>query len=266
LVAHELIDCGGELDLDVVVRSWKDFVLVQDDLGLKGGESEKGAAANLRRGILPPFSGSDNCYNDSDGAAMRAAPIGIACAGDPQRAAELASIEACISHCRDGIWGAQAVAAGVAAAMASASVDEIVTTARSFVPGDSWLGRWFDRAMCIVNDSGGDLHAAWIRLHDELWTQYRASSAEAISEAFALFRLSGGNFVEGVINAANFGRDADTLAAIVGALSGAMQGAGAIPPEWIEIARRPAGRCLRFTASLDIADVARDLTKLVRRK
>ncbi len=162
MVAHELIACGGELDLDVVVRSWKDFVLVQDDLGLKGGESEKGAAANLRRGILPPFSGSDNSYNDSDGAAMRAAPIGIACAGDPQRAAELAGIEACISHCRDGIWGAQAVAAGVAAAMASASVDEIVATARSFIPGDSWLGRWFDRAMCIVNDSGGDLHAAWI--------------------------------------------------------------------------------------------------------
>ncbi len=65
---------------------------------------------------------------------------------------------------------------------------------------------------------------------------------------------------------ANFGRDADTLAAIVGALSGAMQGAGAIPPQWIEIARRPSGRCLRFTASLDIADVARDLAKLVRRK
>jgi ADP-ribosylglycohydrolase len=266
LVAHELITCRGELNLEVVVRAWKEFVLVQDELGPKGGESEKGAAANLRRGLLPPFSGSDNSYSDSDGAAMRAAPIGIACAGNPQRAAELAGIDACISHYRDGIWGAQAVAAGVAAAMAGASVDEIVGTARSFIPDDSWLGRWFDRAMCIVDHSGGDLKAAWIPLHDELWTQYRASNAEAISEAFALFRLSGDNFAEGVINAANFGRDADTLAALVGALSGAMHGAQAIPAEWIEIARRPAGRCLRFTAGLDIADVARDLAKLVKRK
>ena len=266
LVAHELIACGGELDLEVVVRSWKELVLLQDDLGLKGGESEKGAAANLRRGILPPFSGSDNSYNDSDGAAMRVAPIGIVCAGDPQRAVELAGIEASVSHYRDGIWGAQAVAAGVAVAMAGASVDEIVRTARSFIPDDSWLGRWFDRAMCIVEDNRSDLHKAWIPLHDELWTQYRASSAEALSEAFGLFRLSGGDFVEGVINAANFGRDADTLAAIVGALSGAMHGAGVIPPEWIEIARRPAGRCLRFTANLDIADVAGDLAKLVKRK
>jgi ADP-ribosylglycohydrolase len=157
LVAHELITCGGELNLDVVVRSWKDFVLIQDDLGPKGGESEKGAAANLRRGILPPLSGSDNSYNDSDGAAMRAAPIGIACAGNPQRAAKLAGIEACISHFGDGIWGAQAIAAGVAAAMANASVEEIITTARSFIPDNSWLGRWFDRAMWIVDASGGDL-------------------------------------------------------------------------------------------------------------
>jgi len=119
--------------------------------------------------------------------------------------------------------------------------------------------------MCIVEDNRGDLLKAWLPLHDELWTQYRASSAEALSEAFALFRLSGGDFVEGVINAANFGRDADTLAAIVGALSGAMGGTAVIPPEWIEIVRRPAGRCLRFAASLDIADVAGDLAKLVKR-
>jgi ADP-ribosylglycohydrolase len=265
LVAHGLIACEGELDVEIVVRSWKELVLQQDDLGLKGGESEKGAAANLRRGILPPFSGSDNSYNDSDGAAMRITPIGIVCAGDPERAAKLAGIEASISHYRDGIWGAQAVAAGVAVAMAGATVDEIVSVARRFIPDDSWLGRWFDRSMCIVEDSGGDLRRAWVPLHDELWTQYRASNAEAISEAFALFRLSAGNFVEGVINAANFGRDADTLAAIVGALCGAMHGAGAIPADWIEITRRPSGRCLSFTASLDIADVARDLARLVRK-
>jgi hypothetical protein len=149
--------------------------------------------------------------------------------------------------------------------MAGAPVDEIVTTARSQIPDDSWLGRWFDRAMGVVEESCGDLRRAWVPLHDELFTQYRASSAEALSEAFALFRLTGGDFVEGVIQAANFGRDSDTLAALVGALSGAMHGACAIPPEWIEVARRPAGRCLRFTASMDIGEVAEELTKLIER-
>jgi ADP-ribosylglycohydrolase len=264
LVAHELIACGGELTVEGVVQAWQEHVLLQGDLGAKGGESEKGAAANLRRGILPPTSGSDNSYNDSDGAAMRVTPIGIACAGDPGRAARLAGIEASISHYRDGVWGAQAVAAAVAVAMTGASVDEILATARGCIPGDSWLGRWFDRAMAIVDASGGNLNRAWMPLHDGLWTQYRASSAEALSEAFALFRLTQGDFEEGVISAANFGRDSDTLAALVGALAGAMHGAGAIPPDWIERTRRPAGRCLSFTASLDIEAVARDLVQLIQ--
>jgi len=264
LVAHELIACHGDLTTDCVVQAWKDHVLAQGDLGAKGGESEKGAAANLRRGIMPPLSGSDNSYSDSDGAAMRIAPIGIACAGDPKRAAQLAGIEASISHCRDGLWGAQAVAAGVAVAMAGATVDEIVAAARRTIPGDSWLGRWFDRAMTLVDENHGDLNRAWMPLHDTLWTQYRASSAEALSEAFALFRLTRGEFEEGVVSAANFGRDSDTLAALVGALSGAMHGAHVIAPDWIEKTRRPAGRCLRFTSELDIQDVARSLVKLVR--
>ncbi len=264
LVAHELIACNGELTHDIVVRSWQEHVLSQGDLGTKGGESEKGALANLRCGILPPYSGSDNSYNDSDGAAMRATPIGIVCAGDPDRAASLAEIDASISHYRDGIWGAQAVAAGVAVAMTGACVDDIVSTARSFIPSDSWLGRWFDRGMCIVEDSSGDLKKAWIPLHDQLRTQYRASSAEAISEAFSLFHLTQGDFVEGVITAANFGRDADTLAAIVGALAGALHGSSVIPSDWIEKVRYPAGRCLRFSTSLDIAEIASQLARIVR--
>jgi ADP-ribosylglycohydrolase len=265
LVAYELIAAGGELSTEIVVRFWEDYVLSQGDLGTKGGESEKGAAANLRRGILPPLSGSDNSFNDSDGAAMRVTPIGIMCAGNPDRAARLAEIDACISHARDGIWGAQAMAASVAAAMAGASVAEVVATGRQYIPSDSWLGRWFDRAMSIVEASCGDLDKAWHPLHDGLWTQYRASVAEALAEVYAIFRLTDGNFVEGVIAAANFGRDADTLAALVGALSGAMHGAGPIPPAWIEKTRRPAGRCLRFSSDLDIAAVAQQLVHLIHR-
>lgn len=40
------------------------------------------AAANLRKGLEPPYTGLYNSYNTSDGAAMRAAPIGIVFPGD----------------------------------------------------------------------------------------------------------------------------------------------------------------------------------------
>jgi hypothetical protein len=147
--------------------------------------------------------------------------------------------------------------------MTDASVDGIIATGRRYIPNDSWLGRWFDRAMQVVDDADGNLWKAWDPLHKELWATYRAANPEAVSEAYALFRLTQGDFQEGVIAAANFGRDADTLAALVGAWSGALHGAKAIPPKWIEQVRRPSGRCIAWTANLDIADVAKQLTDLI---
>jgi ADP-ribosylglycohydrolase len=69
--------------------------------------------------------------------------------------------------------------------------------------------------------------------------------------------------MSGIIYGGNFGRDADTLAALVGALSGAKHGVKSIPEDWIEKTRRPTGRCLTFTAQLDIADIARELVESV---
>ncbi len=263
LTAQILMEAGGTLTIEAVVEGWKKHVLPQSDLGPKGGESEIGAAENLRRGIRPPYSGSDNPYHWSDGAAMRVAPIGIACAGDPGRAARLAEIDACISHYQDGIWGAQAVAASVAMAMVDGTVEEIVQAGLSFIPEDSWLGRWMAKAMAIV-DEAGTLEKAWDPLHRDLWTFIRCSNAEALAQTYAIFRLTKGDFVDGIIYGGNFGRDADTIAALVGAMAGAMHGAKAIPADWVEKTRRPTGRCLSFTAGLDIADVARKLAVLIK--
>jgi ADP-ribosylglycohydrolase len=263
LNAQILIETGGNLTTEAVVAGWKKHVLPQNDLGPKGGESEIAAAENLRKGIMPPYSGSDNSHHWTDGAAMRIAPIGIVCAGDPERAARLAEFDACVSHYRDGVWGAQAVAASIAVAMVDGTIDEIVQAGLNFIPKDSWLGRWMAKAMDIV-DEAGTLEKAWDSLHRDLWTFVRCSNAEAISQTYALFRLTRGDFIDGVIYAGNFGRDADTLAALVGALAGAKHGARAIPADWIEKTRRPTGRCLTFAADLDIADVARELAMLIR--
>jgi len=264
LVAYELIESKGELTNEHVLKAWMERVVPQDDLGVKGGESEKGAVNNLRRGILPPYSGIDNSYNFSDGAAMRIVPVGIVCSGDPERAARLAAIDASISHDREGIWGAQAVAVGVAVAMAGASTDEIIATARRYIPDDSWLGRRFDQAMKVVADADGDLWKAWSPLHLQLRAEYRASNAEAIPEVFALYKLTQSKFIDGVLAGANFGRDSDTLAALIGALSGAKNGLSGIPADWIEKVRRPSGKCLKFTGTLDIRQVAIELADLIR--
>ncbi len=262
LTAQTLIDCRGDLTLEHLVASWKKYVIDQGGAQERGGKPLYGAIANLERGWLPPRTGTDNVQNDDDGAAMRVAPIGIICVGNPSRAAELAAIDAQISHARDGLWGAQAVAASVAVALNDATPDEIIAAGRAYIPKDSWLGRSLDHAL-ILCQQGQNIEEAWERLHSDLWTPVHSMCAEALPQAYAVFSLTGGDFRKGLFWAGNFGRDADTISAIVGALSGAMHGTAAIPPAWIEKVRRPSGVCLTFAAERDIPDIAKQLVEVV---
>jgi ADP-ribosylglycohydrolase len=200
--------------------------------------------------------------NYDDGAAMRIAPVGIMCAGDPQRAAQLAAIEAQISHHADGIWAAQAVAAAVAIAMVDGTPEQIVHVATTYIPADSWLGRSLQRAMDIC-DAAAQMEDAWEPLHTQLWTPSHSAAAEAIPQALAIVRMANNDFRRGLFWAANFGRDADTIGAVVGALAGARHGIDVIPEPWVEVVRHPHGVCLRFAAHEDIPDLARQLAALI---
>lgn len=263
LTARTLIDCEGRLTPDAVLCSWQRRILDQGGVFDRGGQPLYGAIANLRRGLLPPLSGRDNVAHYDDGAAMRIAPIGVICAGEPDRAAAMAEIESQISHHADGIWAAQAVAASVSVAMVNGTVDEIVAAGQRHIPADSWLGRAMARAMRICDEAGA-IETAWERLHTELWTPSHSASAEAIPQVYAVFRLTGGDFRRGMFWGCNFGRDADTIGAVVGALSGALHGSAALPDRWVAAARKPAGVCLRFAAAEDILDLAEGLAALIR--
>jgi ADP-ribosylglycohydrolase len=262
LTAKILIECGGNLSSEEVVKGWMNNVASQNDFP-RGGASEIEAARNLKRGIFPPHSGEYNSYHNSDGAAMRIAPIGIICAGDTERAKSLASIDSSVSHFREGIWGAQAVAVAVCVAMVDGTIDEIIDEALKSIPEDSWLYYTMKKAMGIVDNANGKFMDGWMPLHDELWTSYKASVPEAVAAAFGVLKLVNRDFKTGVVAAGNFGRDADTIGAIVGTILGAKYGSSQIPERWIEKTRYPSGTCLAFTNGLDIKEVAQKLSNLI---
>lgn len=263
LTAKTLIGCKGELTSDHVVNAWMEDVVVQDEFK-RGGASEIEAAANLRRGIRPPFSGMYNSFHMSDGSAMRIGPVGIICAGDPERAAAMAEIDASLSHYRDGIWGAQAVAAAVSVAMVDATMDEIIEAAMRVIPKDSWLNFAMNRTFEIIESVNGSVIDAWMPIHDALLTSSWATTAEAIPSAFGCLKLINDNFKNGVLLAGNFGRDADTIGAVAGAILGAKYGIMGIPAAWAEKVRYPSGTCLQFTKGLDIKETAGELAKLIK--
>ena len=261
LTARTLIECGGRLTSQTVVDAWLKHVAIQDEFK-RGGQSEIAAARNLLRGLRPPESGRFNTYHMSDGTAMRISPVGVVCAGDPGKAAELAEIDASVSHSEDGIWGAQAVAAAVAAAMADGSIDEIIQAAVSCLPRSSWVYHNMKEALALIDRRGGSVLDCWMELHDLLLASTWSTTAEAVPAAFACLKLSHDHFRDGLVLAANFGRDADTIGAVAGAVLGAKYGCESIPPRWIEKTRRPAGTCLQFTKGLDIVETAKQLAEI----
>jgi ADP-ribosylglycohydrolase len=262
LTAKTLIACGGKLTSEAVVSAWFEHVVVQDDYK-RGGASEKAAADNLRAGLRPPLSGKFSTFHMSDGTAMRIPPVGIICAGDPERAAALAEIDAAVSHYADGIWGAQAVAAAVAVAMVDGTMDEIFDAAFRPIPPDSWLYYNMRLAFDIVEKAGNNIIECWMPLHDRIRASAWATTAEAIPAAFACLKLSHRDFKSGLVLASNFARDADTIGAVAGAILGAKYGLGAIPPAWAEKVRYPSGTCLQFTKGLDIAGMSEELAALI---
>jgi ADP-ribosylglycohydrolase len=46
--------------------------------------------------------------------------------------------------------------------------------------------------------------------------------------------VAGGDYRRAVLGGVNYGRDADSIATMAGALAGALNGAGCIPADWLE--------------------------------
>jgi ADP-ribosylglycohydrolase len=222
------------------------------------GFSELGTVEALRRGLEPPLTGLVHSHGWSDGLAMRAAPYGIFCPGDPAEAARLVEQDGLVSGSGEGIMGGRAVAGGVAAAMGGASPDEVVDAALSVVPADSWTARNVTRARdALRTGDPAALHEAVVVRHYP-WTDV---APEAVALAMAAFLAGNGEVEAAVTYGVGLGRDADTIGAIAGALAGAAQGEGGVPARWAARIGPVTGKCLPVVAGRHVLDVADELAE-----
>lgn len=263
LSARTILKRGHELTLADVTAAWRDTLLGQEGGFDHGGFSEMAAIKNLRAGLVAPQTGSDNCEMWSDGTAMRITPVGVFCAGDPGEAARLAAIDAQVSHARDGIYCAQAIAAAVAVALVESSWEAVIAAGLGAVPPDSWSARTIAKAVDIGRRAP-DLRAAVDELYDEIsifhypWADV---APEATALAFGVLAAARGDYVEAVLGGVNVGRDADTIAAMAGGMAGALHGAQAVPESWRNRINLVRGECITATAGTDLAELAREFER-----
>ncbi|MEU6216078.1 ADP-ribosylglycohydrolase family protein [Streptomyces sp. NPDC047022] len=243
---------GSALTVAHVEAAWHEWIADRDEGPFRGaGFSERGTLENLRRGLAAPIS-AQHRHAWSDGLAMRAAPFGVFAVGHPAEAARLVAIDGSVSHEGEGIYGGQAVAAGVAAAMAGAPVSAVVASALAVVPDDSWTARSLRRAVTAAHRGARAVRSAVV-VGGYPWTDL---APEAVALAFGAYAAADGDFRESVLTAVNMGRDADTTAAVAGALAGATCGISAIPAAWAAAIGPARGRCLPSMEGHHVLDVA----------
>lgn len=254
---------GSALTVTHVERAWHLWIADLDEGPFRGaGFSERGTLENLRRGLAAPIS-AQHRHAWSDGLAMRAAPFGVFAAGRPDEAARLVAVDGRVSHDGEGIYGGQAVAAGVAAAMTGAGVTSVIAAALSVVPMDSWTARSLRRAVAAAQRGYPDRLTMERAVRSAVviggypWTDL---APEAVGLAFGAFAAAHGDFRTAVLTAVNMGRDADTTAAVAGALAGALNGESAIPRRWGNAIGPVRGSCLPTMRGHHVLEIAELLT------
>jgi len=265
LTAQIVLKYGSELSPADMMKEWNEALVGQKGGFYGGGFSEMNGIGNLKKGLAVPHTGSDNHERWSDGAAMRIAPIGLYCLGDPAEAARLAAVEAQISHARDGIYSAQAIAASVACAAAGDDWESVIRAGLDHIPQDSWTYRKINSAV-EIGLRHTSMQEAVVDLHDSVsifYYPWADVGPEATALAYGVFAAARGTYVPAVLGGVNVGRDSDTIAAMAGAMSGALHGAGLIPERWRKQINVIRGHCIHATAGIDIAALSGQLSDAI---
>ena len=208
------------------------------------------------------------------GAAMYAAPVGIINAGDPRNAYREA-VDMFSAHQQSyGLEAAAVMAACAAEAFSpNATVDSIIEAALSLAKEGT------QQAIAAVVSAAreySDWKAAIAPLREAIkpydgaaemptmrgqggnhWRPSREHSIEELPIALGFLVVADGDYEGSIFGGANYGRDNDSIAGMAGAIAGALHGARAIRPNWIEQIDQ-ANR-------IDLKPLALDLTVLTHR-
>ena len=218
----------------------------------------------------------------ADAAIMAVAPIGIVNIGDPRQAYQDAVNVSSIHQ--DGLErdAAGVVAAGIAVALLpDASVAAVLDTMLEH--GSFETKRLLGIARDLAAASGSVdsfieqfylryLDRSFPRPRDWKWdaeTTASPTSREVLPLVAGLFELTGGDPAEAIPAAAAAGRDADTIGTVIGGLAGALNGAAAIPPDWIaqsEQANRDFFREVSPDEETSFLSTARDLVAVIAKE
>jgi ADP-ribosylglycohydrolase len=241
-VALAIVRKGGRITPDDLAALWLE----------KGNArtfwlTEEMILAKLRFGMNPWETGKG--LPPTGIGMMGVSPVGIVNAGNPSQAYQDGYVLAGINteDLNRDLGGT--MAAGVSAAFAPNATVESVLSAMT-THGSFLVRRAIDRTMAVARRSDS-IDEFVERFYDRLldwtwpwphgwedWTtaqdNFSGSAVEIVPVTMAMLYLTKGDLHEAIVEAANFGRDCESMASAAGRLLGAMYGASAFRRDWID--------------------------------
>lgn len=205
-----------------------------------------------------------NPYREWIGAQIRGDFWGYVCPGDPEKAAQLAWRDACISHAKNGIYGEMWSAAMCSAAAVLTSPRQALETGLEQIPEKSRLTAYV-REVINWYESGKSVEEAIDLIHKQWDDSFQHHWCHTLSNAqiVALGLLWGENDFEKSISwAVTAGFDTDCNGATVGSVIGMLHGAKQLPPKWIAPLNDRLDTGISGYHSVRISDMAKRTHKL----
>ena len=202
-------------------------------------------------GDVRPREAGHGCMA-SNSSAMSIAPVGIINACNPAQAAQDAYDVAGLIHENYARDGACAIAAAIAAAFTpEATVEDVLQAATEYLYPTGQIKQRIEQALELARQTN-EYRAFRQAFYEQMLLPFpqnalvsgttppegfydTAEPRETVPTALALFLLAQGDWRSAVEFAANFGRDSDTIGAMVGAIAGAYEGTRNIPADWITL-------------------------------
>ena len=289
-LSQALIETDGDLDDETWLKTmlhWSQHSPMRNQMGPTTRPLLEAMAAGESTdhiGTVGKSTRKLTSMGATNGASMRVAPAGLIHPGDIAGAVQTAWVSARLTHdTQIAASGAGAIAAGVAEALLpTADVFSVVRAALEgaslgeetgrregrFIPGPSVRRRielaveealrasTFEEALRNIEATVGN-SVMMVESTPAACVGNSVFACESVPAAVGLFVYGGLDPIESIAGGTNIGNDTDTIAAMAGALGGALRGYEALPQEMMAT--------IRAVNAEDIPQIAEDLTAIAWR-
>jgi len=250
-------DKKRDIDSEFLSKKWVELIPF-------GWSAELVALENLKKGILPPLSGTKlNPFQEWIGAQMRCMVHGFLSPYSPSEAARLAFIDSQISHSGNGIYGGIHSAVLVSLAFSIEDPKKLVIESLKYIPMHTEFREVVEKTInwCRNTNSYEEVISL---ITDEFrqynWVHLYPNTARVITSLW----FSNGDFDRAMKIVAQAGFDVDCNAGEVGSIIGVMEGTNALSNYWIKPFNDNLETYVRGFENIKISELAETTLKLLK--